>query len=284
MVASFIPTCGWISSSLVGLISLRQGPSAGSIVLLFSLLSSCVFLVLGYIEPFLFECLSGVVFVYVMSFILREKSWSFLLCSLGILGTVFVIMIYIFFPGIELWWQLRLVSLMQHQNVFARTITQESPILSKGYIVEISRFLTGIVISFAFFIGISNLLMARAWQAYLFNPKGLSKELKYIRIPKIFTSVSILFLLGIFLFFPNKPSFYPVLLFPFLLSGLSFIYFFIHKIVFNSIYRRVVLCVFYLSLIFVFHYITFLLISILAMLDSFLNLRAIKDMPYISSN
>lgn len=239
---SVIPLCQWISSIIFLLVTLRKGPREG---LLVAIPASLVFVMLAVEGAWGAFCIgiAGSIYLWLMAYILwRYSSWRVVLEASIFLAVVIILAVHSLMPELNQWWitffQNALLTLknaieqgglvlnnvqMQNWDAFLK-LTQETDILQK-----IANVALGSILIVNIIFKLVLIVLARGWQALLFNPKGLRNELQGIQLSGV---VSIFFVgcllaayLGLTVFLDIIPVFIGIMM----LAGLSLIHFFANK-------------------------------------------------------
>lgn len=181
-------------------------------------------------------------------------------------------------PDIVSWWQQNIANYLQNQLMLAKAQNfsdQEVErlkgivaILNNGATIWFARFATGIVTTLTLSSILINLGLARWWQAAMFHPGGLKKELHAIR----FNWVPVLFLacFGVLALNGLEWSWdaIPLLLLMFFVAALALIH-----TVFTPVKTGLIwLIIFYLLLIIASPYSLFVVVAI-GVLDSLIHFR-----------
>lgn len=181
VLALFLPPFSLISGAVVGLVTLRKGWQAGLTVLglgtvvlvLLSLQLQGPMIGLSY-------GLSHWLPIWLLALVLRQTgSWArtFQL-GVGVLAFV-VLMTHALIPDLDGLWQGLLSQLLE--PILQQLSSEESEAL-KAVVPQVSGLMTGIIAVSALTSTLLGLLMARAWQAQLFNPGGFGKEFQELRL------------------------------------------------------------------------------------------------------
>ena len=211
----------WLSALVVGFVTLRCGWQRGLVVIAFAALPAIALAFLQHPGLFVNTVILRLGLIWLFACILRQTSSWALVIELGsLLGIIVVILVHLLYPGkISIWWGVHLMPVMQQLNQTANL--HFSAIKLHKMVINFSRFATG---AFAVFYLITNyiiLLFARAWQAQLFNPGGLRKELYHVRIGFAATGVLLLCAVGILLQSRFAYDVLPAVMLPGTLAGLS---------------------------------------------------------------
>ena len=262
-----LPFLSWVASVILGLVTLLNGAKEGALL---AIVISLPITVIACFKPVplivLAMAISGHVIVWVLSIVLcRTQSWSRVLSVATCLGVVAVLVLHLFYPDLTVIWVQKLKEewafLEQQANV-------EVPLLNVGIVAQ---YATGLQLCALMMGSLLNLLLARGWQATIYNPGGLSKELQSFSLEKLTAVGCILcaaagFGLGLAGFKDGSA----VIALPCFLVGLNIVH---RELVQKSI---AILVLFYVALIWFFITIASLLVLV-GLLDSFINLRQLKE-------
>ena len=265
-VFALLPFLNWLSVVIMALVTLRKGAKEGLLILICVLLPIGVLAVISGNFVIVYNLLVMAIIVWLLATVLHyTHHWSVvLLVGIG-LGIVGIVAIHGYIDNINLWWQQRMLVYLQQVGAD----THVNTVQQKQMILHLSKIATGIQAAILLAINLLWLLLARYWQAVLYNPGALHSELHAIRMPR--WSSMILILIGLVAVLTQLPlviDLLPLLLLAFVLAGLSLI----HFIVALRQLHWGWLVFFYLVLIFALPYVGMALI-VLALADSLLNLR-----------
>jgi len=259
-----IPT-NWLSEIIIALVILRQGPSQGiklAVISVFPLV-----LILAFFQQFLligFLCYM-IFWLVVLSTTLRfTASWSHVVIVAGAVAVIHAVALQLYFPNIEQYWLHQLNSIEEQTKLFSNM----APIEKQQLFQIIVPYVTGFMLMMALLSKLVNLLLARLWQASVFNPGGLRQELLAIRMPlwvvACFIAIGVASLAwpGFF------KDVYMAALLPFALAGLSLL----HVVSQASSIGKILLIIFYVMLVILFFYMLNLL-ALVAVVDSWYDIR-----------
>ncbi len=279
---AFIPWVGAISIVIAAFVTLRKGAREGAFVMLAATLP----LLIGYWtfpadnqtsalltdSNLMLLMVVGNILTWLFSVILRHyANWSWLLQLAAVLSIIVVCVVHLVYPDAQSWWGVELKNYFTQtmQNMDAAKLTDDSTQSAIASIAEsVKPYATGIITVFIVFNALLQLLIARWWQAVVFNPGGLRKEMYEIRMSYI---AGALFVLGLALSFwvgsdwitDVMPIFYLI----FCLAGLSLL----HSLISRSKVSWFWLSLVYLSVMLA--PICLTLIAMIALLDTWLDLR-----------
>lgn len=279
-LSAFIPYLG-ISSIILGLVTLRKGSKEGLWILLWVSVPDVVMALMGHTDSLFFRVLGFSVYTWAIASVLRQSSsWSTTLEVAALLSLVGVIAVHLYFPGVVGWWAAQYNQMLDTVSIDATTKAQ---ILQSAQLQDWQQFIdtvgrprinmiasvtSGFVATLVMCSNLIALAIARWWQATLFNPGGLRKELYQIRLSyRAIVALGIciaIALMGI----SSTLDLLPVLLGIFFVAGISVLHCY-----FSNIKRGLMwLVLFYVLLVFQPDYLILLLIGV-ALTDSVFNIR-----------
>lgn len=184
LFSAFVPFLGLLASAAVALPTLRRGAYEGGLVWVGALLATC--LVDWALSGFGLRAVGyGLLLwvpVWLAALALRTTSSLALAlaCIVG-LGVLAVLAVYGFFPDpaalwVEMLHRFTAPLLEQAQNA-------EDAEQVRRNLAYFSRFMTGIAAAASAFTLMLSLLIARWWQALLYNPGGFRAEFLRLRMP-----------------------------------------------------------------------------------------------------
>jgi len=270
LLSLIMPPISIVSSATVALVTLRRGAYEGLLVLISASLAAAAlgFLVLGNFQFAFGYALVLWLPVWVLSIALREgRHLSLALEIAAILGILLVIGFYVFVQDPALYWQ----SILQ---IMLQSMTQASEIPVEQLeqtITLLARFMTGILATGAVTGLLLGLLLARWWQANLYNPGGFGVEYLSLRMPGRFTGATLIVFViaavtsGIYSELAWNIGIILFMVFTFIGTAIT------HALIATTKAKRFLLPLFYL-LIFVVPHIV-LPVAIIGISDTWLNLR-----------
>lgn len=259
-IPAFLST---FSIVIVGLVTLRKGAKEGFYVLIWATLPFIAHAYAAKSIAFFVIALSSFVFFWLFALLLkRYGSWSLVLQVAAVVCVVVVAGAHIVYGDVVQMWQSYISEVIQHSSMF------ENVQISSASLHAIASVATGVELLFAMVAIMLKLVVARWWQASIFNPGGLRKELLQVRLDKL---VLLLFVLLMVLALAYK-TFVPIdLLLPllgaYILAGLSVLHFWLGS------YRHALLALvgFYIAVAMV--PAVLLMVAVFAAVDSVVNLR-----------
>lgn len=266
----FVPLIGWLSSVVVGLVTLRRGWFEGAIILLWSMAPFCIFGMRGDWQPFMTNVVFGSLFVWLLAIVLRRyANWSKVLYATVIYGLIVLGITFLLVHNVQAWWLKQLGGTWQNveQSVAVSAKDKEWQDLLQA----LSRIATGMYIALFSLMGLTQLFIARRLETVLINPRLLGYEVMTIRLPKW-----ALLLLVIAIVVADQGAIWavnmlPILLLPFLLAGISVSH---AWLVFKRVSANMFFWFYFIVLMMVLFFQFLLIIFVgIAVIDSIFNLR-----------
>ena len=186
LLSLLMPPISIVSSATVALVTLRRGAYEGLLVLISASVAAAA---LGFLVLDNFQFAFGYALilwlpVWVISVVLREgRHLSLALEIAAIYGILAVIGFFYFMENPALYWQ-AILQIMIQPMAQASEIPVDQ--LEKT-ILLLSQYMTGILAAGSVAGLLLGLLLARWWQANLYNPGGFSIEYLSLRMPARFT-------------------------------------------------------------------------------------------------
>jgi len=195
VLAMVLPPLSVLSGAAVALVTLRNGPRAGAMVMLGStaFVALLAYLSLGNLLP-------GVVFLavlwlplWVLGWVLREtRSLALVTTVAGMLGIVGVLAIYAIVGDVSAWWQQMLMAMFEPAMEANGPLADRATV--EAILADLSRIMTGIAAAGVSLNVLLCLFLARAWQAQLYNPGGFRSEFHALRLGQKLALVSLGFI------------------------------------------------------------------------------------------
>lgn len=258
LILGLLPVFNFLSAPVVALVALRHGPGEAITVLLWAVLPAIGWFALGDVMPLL--TLLGIT---VLALILRRTgSWEItLLVSIGVgIGALL---------GLSL--QTQMLSLLEAQFTQAMEQVMNSPELQGQLVMPDAEQLHRLLVMFfavsVAFMTVTLLMLARSWQASLYNPGGFREEFHRLRLG--WRSSAVLFVLFV-LADMGPPQLQQLALFfmlPLLMTGVALV----HGLVGRRKLPVSVLVVFYMVLMFP---VMLQLLVLAALADSWFDFRS----------
>lgn len=268
LLFSLLPFLRWIGSAIMATITLHAGPKTGFYLLLWITLPSIMFLLQGDYLSLISLLLLGNGFIWLIAVLLRATdSWHRLLQFNTLIGLIVLGGVYLFTPNINEVWYTTFLTLEEQLGIFSQLPLTE--VQKDTTLHTMANMATGLLITTQLLINLGILFIARWWQAILYNPGGLRREVHAIRLSRWETT-----LLAACLTIASTTSvlpldIIPLLMMPLFLAGISLVHALIAK---ANRFNRLYLLLFYIAIIFMPPYMGVALI-LAAIADSWFNFR-----------
>lgn len=267
MLTAAVPFLGWISLAIVCLVTLRKGMREGFFVLCWSIIPAVISSYVMTSGPIALESFIAYIWLWGMAGLLRATaSWRYVLEVSSGIAIAIILLFHGLVPNLNEVYSNYLIELYQNSKDSSANYAE-----MQNYIQALSYYLLGVQTTLYMIHNLFCLLIARGLQAMLYNPQGLSKDLKVIRLGWL------PWIIGAALLFSGMQMSYlwaldtfPVLVALFLCAGLSVVHYGIkEKVKFKG-----ALLIFYLLLILLLPF-SILLVSLIALIDTGWNIRKI---------
>lgn len=272
-VCALLPFVGlvtsWISLIIVGLVTLRNGLKEGGFVLIWVALPAIVMSFLGNPALLIGIVLTRGVTIWLLAVLLRRTaSWALVMQAAACVAIVGISILHGIIPDVSAWWVQQLSGYWEGIS-HALNVQADSP-RTHELLLFISHFASGIIAVTLVGFDLLLLILARAWQAMLFNPKGLQKELFQLRMGYTVSIVSIICVIAALLGSALAIDLVPVLVMLYAASGLSLIH---SKLAPKKEIKLPLIVVLYFSLVLFLPYVA-LLLGAVGFVDSWYNFRS----------
>lgn len=248
-----------ISPAAVGLVALRRGAFEGALILVALILPALLWMLMGVVWwAFLCTTVLASLLIYVAAMVLRiYRSWPLTLVCVAIVSTFGVYLIV---------WSIDLRADMLAMADYMQMSDIDRVDFEKAVDKLLTQNIAAPVISLSVGMGvIISLVLARWWQAILYNPGGFREEFHSLRLDVRLVAITVV--LGLALMqAPNAGGSILIFMLPLFFCGLGYIHWWAAKKRFPW-----VLWVLYLSL-FLSLWVSTTVVTV-GMLDSVLNLR-----------
>jgi len=242
-VITFLPVIGIVGILIAALVTLTKGIMEGAAFMAAATLPYIIsFYLAGHGDASLPLVAWTVVGVAVLSnlvtwgaacMLYRKASWSTLIQVAALLGALFISVLHLLYPDIADWWGVQLQTYYEQAQAVTHILKDASgtataaatPAPAQLEAIQVTKyFATGLMTAAVLFNAILQLVVARWWQAIVFSPGALRRELHGIRLSKLAGSLFILSL--VLSYFGNSviSDIMPVLYLLFACAGLSVIH------------------------------------------------------------
>jgi hypothetical protein len=282
-ITTFVPVFGVVGILFAALVTLRKGIVEGGIITLAATLPYVIsYYVSGNQEGGALLMLWAAVGVAILSNILtwafavmlrRHASWSQILQVAALIGVLLISIIHLIYPDIADWWGGQLQSYYKQASALTgmlKNATTSSPDMQFESINFTKQYATGLMTAAVLFNGILQLIVARWWQALVFSPGLLRRELHGIRLSQL---AGILFVFSLVLSYLGNSvvlDIMPVVYMLFGGAGLSLIHYVFGLI--KSSTRWFWIWLMYVTLIFALPT-SIVLVGLIALFDIWLDIR-----------
>ncbi len=180
LLAFFLAPFSILSAAAVALVALRKGAGEGAWIIV---LGGLVYSFLGVL--LMGQPLVGAAYalmqwgpVYFLALVLRRSvSWAWTLQAGAAFGACIVLIVLLGVPDIEAIWREALEILFK--TAFEQSGLSEEEI--SAILAQAAHWMTGGLVAFTALLALLSLILARAWQAALFNPGGFGEEFRALR-------------------------------------------------------------------------------------------------------
>lgn len=187
IVLALLPVLGLLANAAIALVTLRKGWQEG---LLITLIGSVAMALLTYVEQhnvvlgFVMALIQWIPVVLLAWVLNQTISWKITLQMLFGLSVLAVFVLHILIPDITIFLSTLFDSTMMNN---ARLSTEDKTNLGelKQAIPKIAPVFVGVITAIVSGMIIIALLIARYWQAQLYNPGGFGEELRELRLGKL---------------------------------------------------------------------------------------------------
>jgi hypothetical protein len=277
-LVAFIPLIGSISVVIAALITLRKGIWEGFWVAIAAtipyLLSYAVNPAAGDID-FTTAALAVLIVSNLLTwlfaaFLRKYQHWGFTLEIAALFGVAVVIIVHVIYPDVQGWWQTQLNVYLSKTTAMVSEAKADAEVtaVQTQMVSAMKRYATGFVVASVLFNALLQLLVARWWQALVFNPGGLRAELHRIRLSYV---SGVVFVIGLLLSYLNNAvalDAIPVLFLAFFIAGLSVL----HYLIVPARANWMLLMFLYLAVIWLFPA-SIVIVSLIGLSDTTVNIR-----------
>lgn len=263
-----IPLIGWLATIVVGLVTLRQGAAEGLIVLCWSAVPAVVMSFVATDAYLLSQVITSGIVVWFLALMLNTRySWSHLIEIMAWFAIAAILIAHGMSDNIYAFWTAKLNAIVAHYNqVYADDGFKLS--LSAKNTYYITHIATGFFVSMVLLNAVFNLLVARWWQARLFNPGGFQREFLGIRLSyRLVITFAVLALLAV-LKVEWVLDLFPVVMVAFFVGGFSVM----NAWLLHLKHGRILMILFLVLLILRFMFVG-VAVMIVAMVDSIVDVR-----------
>lgn len=191
-----LPPLSYLSAATVALVTLRKGSQAGALILAAACVAVGLLLFVSTGQPWFALSLALALWlpVWLLSVVLRSTvSMASTFLAAAMVGIVLVIGLYLFLDEPAVFWQRAL-------EEFFGEMLKQAGIDEPGTLLQgLARIMTGVAAATMVVGYLASLLLARWWQAALYNPGGFRQEFHQLRLGTPMAVGSVAILLGAWL-------------------------------------------------------------------------------------
>ncbi len=216
----YSPLGAFISGIIVAIVTLGRGTVAGLIVLAWVAIPAVCFLLLhkmgNYYAVFVYDLVVWILAI----FLLKQKSWRSLFEFVSVIGVLIVVAVHLFMPNIQVWWVEHL-----HQPLLQAKKAYNFGI-SDAQLLEFAQYFSAMatgsyVLAFFMLGGLLQVVIGRCWQLSIDKRHTLLEEFSQIRFGHIAAALLLAAFIGVLMKSPVITDIFPLVLLPFLASGLG---------------------------------------------------------------
>ncbi len=260
-----LPLLFWLSAAGASLVLLRKGLAQSANIIVWALVPSVIWAFYG--DPYVLLVVAGSL---VMAHVLRETtSWLRVLLTSLLVGLASAWVLSVVFAGSIA----QLTQMLQDSmpKVFDDAWQQLDGEAQARLLELLPPVLTGLMAAVAQALALAALVLARYWQAMLYNPGGFGREFRAIRLP---AAIAALLVMGMLLaprLHVQAGAIMPLCAVPLGVAGVALV----HGVVARYRMGRLPLVGFYVGM-FLFVQLLYPLLIILALADSVFDFRGLK--------
>lgn len=258
---------GFIAAVVIGFVTLQKGGKAGAAVLAWVALPAIALLYLhsvGTFDVLLLRC----TLVWIFAMLLRaHRSWPLVLEVAVLFGGLIVLGMHWMIPDVRAFWMQLMTRFFTETGLSAAW--QNGPGEVSRMVRQLAPIATGVFTALSLMLSIVQLVVARWWQAALFNPGGFRREFIQIRFSRTVAVLALALLGGVALNVPVIVDIFPLVLLPFMMAGLSLMHYWVGK---HGQALLLLLIFVYVALIIAMFYMVILL-ALIGFIDSWYDFR-----------
>lgn len=206
-----------ISPASLGLVTLRRGAFDGAWIAAALIFPALLWLFMGVVWwAFLLSTLLSSVLMYAAAVVLREsRSWPLVLVVVAVVST---------FGAYLIVWSVDLRADMMHMADYMQMTEIEKVDFEKAVDKLLEHNIAAPIIALSVGVGvILSLLIARWWQAQLYNPGGFREEFHGLRMDLRLVAVTVVLAVGL-MQVPNAGGGILIVMLPLFFTGLGFVH------------------------------------------------------------
>ncbi len=217
MIFASIPMLFWLSAAIVSLVILRRGISQGLVVLMWALLPGIAWAAMGQ-----FTVVTGLIVTVGLASVLRQTlSWQKTLLALLPMGGLLALILAQLVPQ-------QISELSETVMLFIAELNKQSGQTTVDLGESLKPLVTygvmGIITWFNLVSCLMGLVLARFWQAQLYNPGGFREEFHGIRLSLTISMLLLALTLAGSMLSPVMVVLVPVASLPLFIAGLALVH------------------------------------------------------------
>ena len=192
------PLFSYVSAATVALVTLRLGWRETLVVTGGALLATSAVAGIALGDPGVGASFALVVWlpIIVLSLVLRQTmSLPITLAVAATLGALGVLAVYAGVDDPAGWWRESVIKVIQTQILDSAGLDTEQAEVWRVALDQMANVMTGIVVAWFVLSSVLSLLLARWWQAMLYNPGGFRKEFYQLRLGKTMAMIALALML-----------------------------------------------------------------------------------------
>jgi hypothetical protein len=257
---------GWLSTVIIALVTLQNGPRKGFVVMAWAILPAVAMLSLGQYLLFFNVFVLHYLVIWGLAIFLRRSTWATIIQAVSLLGIIAIFLIYYFAPDLQNWLVSQLTAIVKdYKSISIFNIKAADFDLWVSYI---SLFGIGLLGLAFIVINLIILFLARWWQSLVTPMVNIQKECYGIRIHYLSSLLLLALAACLYINSSLMANVLVVALVPFIISGLSLF----HGYLATKKSGNIIMFIFYILFLFLSPYFVMLL-SLMGWIDSFINLR-----------
>lgn len=258
-IAAALPLMFWISAATVGLTVMRRGTAEGLNLLLWASLPAAVWIV-AHQDP---TALIVIVGTGLLAMVLRiTVSWVYTLVAGVVIGIILSLLMPMLLPEVVA------ETIKVSKQVLTEMVAELGAEAGQQLDEWLHNLFSGILGSVHLYAMVGSLIIARWWQAALYNPGGFKEEFHQLILPRVMALPMMLVMVFGGGVHPLILGWIPVMTVPFVIAALALV----HGVVGIRKLAGQWLFAFYMLIILLGPYF-FMLLIVMAFLDSLLDFR-----------
>lgn len=183
LLSMFLPFLGLLSNAALGLVTLRMGWRRGAMIaVVVSICLALVALVLqgNVLASFLSSLAEWLLLIALAVYLARTASWSNLLQIIFGLAAGIVVLFHLSVTDPVSFWKNALQTLFDWEQIQ----TSLAEVNLEEVVNQVAKYMTGLFATSMSIALTLSLMIARHWQALLYNPGGFKEEMYQLRLNK----------------------------------------------------------------------------------------------------